>query len=254
MGLCDGVVAVSSAVATRMSMRGIADGRIHVVKNGTIGTRRRPDPSELEAVQYPGRSIVVVGAVSQRKGSDVVLDAFSLIANRYTDVHLYFVGNNDWPSVVEPYEDTEWVSRVHFEGFSASPSRYMKSAYVVVSGSRRDPFPLVLLEAREIGVPIIGPRVDGIPEALDLGKAGMLYEREDCKQLAMSLERILDDRVVRDEWAEASLSGSPFFSVSRMATDYTGVYESVLCTPVTSSMFTTAVSLVREAWMSRSPV
>ncbi len=55
--------------------------------------------------------------------------------------------------------------------------------------SRRDPFPLVTLEAMAAGLPVIGARVDGIPEQLG-DDGGLLVPPEDSAALAEAIATV----------------------------------------------------------------
>ena len=87
----------------------------------------------------------------------------------------------------EQARTSNYNSRIHFEGFQASPQSYMRAADIFVLASRRESFGLVLVEARQAGCAIIASDVDGIPEALDHGAAGILFPPSDIPQLTKEL-------------------------------------------------------------------
>ena len=223
------VVGVSAAVSEAMVGRWIARRRVRTVHNGTVGSPRRP--SSASATDWPtlaAPSVVAIGAVSRRKGADLLLDAFLQIADHDPDCELYYVGNLDWPEVVERAAASPYVDRVHFEGFQPQPQSYLQSSTIFALPSRRDPFPLVLLEALEAGVPIVAAAVDGIPEALDGGKAGVLVEPESSAALADALHNLMRDPARRSALSAAARVQSQRFSVSKMARDYEVIYRELV--------------------------
>lgn len=224
MGLADVTVAVSQAVATGMRRRGVPGAKVRVVLNGTLGTPRRRPVAEIDPLPLGGRSIVALGAVSERKGADVLLNAFIRLAPDRPDLHLWYVGNVDWVDIQRRASGLEFAERIHFPGLERQPARYLKSATAFALASRRDPFPLVLAEAREVGVAIVASAVDGIPEALDEGNAGVLVPVDDAAELAAQLGRIVDNPVLAAELATRSRSGIERYSVERMAGAYLDLY------------------------------
>ena len=69
----------------------------------------------------------------------------------------------------------------------------MRQSSVFVLASRLDSFPLVLIEAREMGCAIVGTKVGGAPELLNYGKAGLLVSPMDEKALSDALIAVLTD-------------------------------------------------------------
>jgi glycosyltransferase involved in cell wall biosynthesis len=104
----------------------------------------------------------------------------------------------------------------------------MRSADVFVLASRRDSFGLVLLEAREAECAIVASDVDGIPEALNGGTAGMLVPPQNAQALAEALRQMLRDPNLRDAWRRRASENLAGFSVERMASEVTEVYRELL--------------------------
>ncbi|MCU1691214.1 MAG: glycosyltransferase [Frankiales bacterium] len=228
MGLGDRVVGVSEAVAEAMAARHVPRRRLRVVRNGTIGSPRRLPPEAQPVVALQRPAVVSIGAVSPRKGSDLLVDAFLSLAEEHPAAHLYLVGNVDWPELQERTRHRPHADRVHFSGFSPDPRAYLDQADVFVLASRREPFGLVLSEAREAGVAVVATDVDGIPEALDSGRAGLLVPPEDSRALARALGGLLGDPTERAAAARRAASGLEALTVARMLDGYEAVYSELL--------------------------
>jgi len=67
----------------------------------------------------------------------------------------------------------------------------MHDADVVVIPSRYENFPYVILEAIAMGKAVIASRVGGIPEMIEDGKSGFLFERDNAEELADCILRFL---------------------------------------------------------------
>ena len=179
MGLADRVLAVSQAVAQSMAQRGIPQSKLRVVRNGTLGSPRER-LSNLPPVVLKRPAIATLAGMYHRKGIADLITAFESLATEFPDVHLYLIGNGpDRAEFEAQAEATAVVDRIHFEGYQAEPQRYLQATDIFVLASRQEPFGLVLSEAREAGCAIVASNVDGIPEALDDGKAGILVPAAD---------------------------------------------------------------------------
>lgn len=70
---------------------------------------------------------------------------------------------------------------------------YMSAADVLVNTSLSEGFPLSLLEGMASGLPIVAPRVCGIPEIVTDGINGILTEPQDFRSTAQAVNRVLGD-------------------------------------------------------------
>ena len=93
--------------------------------------------------------------------------------------------------------------------------------------SHADPGPLVLAEAREAGCAIIATSVDGIPEMLDGGKAGILVPPKRPDLFANAIVKVLTDAALLANLRARSRSNVGYFSVNRVANDYLAIYKSL---------------------------
>jgi glycosyltransferase involved in cell wall biosynthesis len=58
---------------------------------------------------------------------------------------------------------------------------------------------MVILEAMSLGKPVIASRICGIPEMIDDGQTGFLFESENHQQLADLIRRLGDDPDLRQK-------------------------------------------------------
>lgn len=228
MSTADITVGVAESVAETVRARRWHSPLVGTVVNGVIDSPRRSGSRALDDHRSPPelgpRSIVTVGAVSRRKGADILLDAFTTLALTRPDVHLWFVGNPDWDVIVHRARESDLSDRIHLVGLSDDPRSYLESATVVAIPSRREGLALSLIEAREAGAAIVAADTDGAREGLDDGTAGVLVPVGDPDALATALADVLDDPGHRDDLRRQASSGLERFSVARMGRDYRDRY------------------------------
>jgi len=229
MGLADGMVVGSGSGAEIMRSMGIPKRKIFVVRNCVVGSLRWSCVSFRKPAPLSQPAIVTVAGMNRRKNIDGLIVAFDAIAADFPNVNLYLVGEGvDRPAFEALARRCRAADRIHFEGFQQDPRPYLERAAIFVLASRREAFGLVLHEAREVGAAIIGSDVDGIPEALDFGRAGLLVPAGDGIALANALRRLLGDPIERQKWATASRRDISKHNVQRMGEELLAVYRKVL--------------------------
>jgi len=70
---------------------------------------------------------------------------------------------------------------------------------LLVLPSSEEGFGRVLLEAMDVGTPVIGTRVGGIPEIIEHGVNGLLVDYGDVDNLKRSIAEILNNNLLREE-------------------------------------------------------
>ena len=220
------VVAVSSWGADILRQRGYLPSSrpVAVVPNGVgknwmrtaVGTHRPPgDPT-----------ILCVGRLEPAKGWDVLLAAL-VRPEVPRSVRIAFVGTGpDEHALIERLARQGLTDRVELVGWLDPPALRdrLDRAIALVLPSRRENYPLVLLEAMAAGVPVIATRVGGIPEMLDDGRSGLLVPPEDPDALGTALARVSTDEGLRGRLIEGGQEAAECHRwdriVARMVAEY----------------------------------
>ena len=230
MGVGDRVIAVSTAVAEHLQRRWLPDRKIRVVRNGPLGSPRRgPSADATATVTLARPAIVTLAGMYHRKGIGELITAFSRIGAEVADASLYIIGDGpDRAEFEAQARATPYADRIHFLGFCREPAPLLAQADVFVLASRKDPMPLVIPEAREAGCAIVATNVDGIPEGLDHGKAGILVPPRDPNALAVAIIGLLTNPDKLAAWRERARSNLDWLHVERTALETMRVYEEAL--------------------------
>ena len=93
---------------------------------------------------------------------------------------------------------------------------------------RREPFGLIIAEGRESGCAILASNVDGIPEVLDMGRAGCLFPGGGCKVLACKIKTFLTDEGYRRSWQQTARQNIEWLRTDRVARDTLNICEELV--------------------------
>ena len=184
--------------------------RVKVVVPGTEPTRFRPglDTSAVRArfgLDPAARWLLTVARLVEHKGIDNGIRAFARLAPAYPDLRYAIAGEGEWRAELELLADALGVAdRVRFLGPVSEtelPAVFnVASVFLGVSRQMHDKvegFGIALVEASACGVPVIGARSGGIPDAVREGETGFLTEGEDPAAIARTVARLLDDEALR---------------------------------------------------------
>lgn len=229
MGWGDCLITVSAAVADTMCAEGVPERKLRVVLNGTVKSPRLPPIETLRPEPLRRPAVLTVAGLHHRKGIAELIEAFNLAAIDCPEAHLYLIGEGPQRELFEAQAAASSAqANIQFLGFQARPQAFMLSADLFVLASRRDSCPLVLAEAREAGCAIVASDVDGIPEALDHGAAGVLTPVQNPPELAKAISLLLRDPDLRRGWAAKARSGLDRFTVSRMSAECVAIYRDLI--------------------------
>jgi len=227
MGLASRIVAVSKAGAAAMVRRGFSSKKVRIVLNGTVNSPRLPKNFTVAEVTHP--AIVTVCGLHHRKGIRDLLEAFGVVKQTSPTANLYLLGEG--PSLAEYQELARTLGvaeSVHFLGYRDDPREYLYAADIFVLASHADPGPLVIAEARNAGCAIVATDVDGIPEMLDHGKAGILVPPKRPDLLAAAIDGLLADRVELKKYATLANQNVERLTIDRVCREMDTIYAELV--------------------------
>ncbi|MCP5373309.1 MAG: glycosyltransferase family 4 protein [Hyphomicrobiales bacterium] len=191
----DGLVAVSAALARRMTDLGADPARLAVLRNGVDLDRFRP-PAGDRAPDPAAPRILSAGNLVPLKGHDLVIGALAALPG----ARLRIAGDGpERGNLARQAADLGVADRVTFLGKVAHgdmPALY-GDADVLVLASSREGMPNVVLEAMACGTPVVASRVGGIPEVVDAPAAGRLFDRRTAADIAAALAALFADPPAR---------------------------------------------------------
>ncbi len=224
--------AVAEKVTARLSQR---TGRFIVIYYSFVPKASAPQEENartMYGVLEEDIIVLAVGNLVRRKGFDDVIRAMAFIKN--PRIKLLIAGDGPEKEALQGLTERLFLlPRVQFLGRVSSVGPLYRAADIFVLASRFLPeegdiegLGIVLLEAAQNGLPVIGTKSGGIPEALIDGETGFLVDEGDNEALARMIEKLAQEEELRKTMGE---KGKAFvadrFNPEHAAKAYISLYE-----------------------------
>jgi len=204
---------------------GLAPGRGFVIPNGV----ELADDAVAERIDLPfERFVLGVGRVVEKKGFDLLLNAFRRIAPRHPDVGLVIGGSGPArDGLIQATAEAGLRERVAFPGTlsRAQVGWALGAASVFVLPSRVEPFGIVVLEALRAGCPAIVSAHGGATEIVRDGVDGLIVDPTDTNELATAIGRLLSDDSLAGRLAGSGRARVASFNWAVITDRYRNLYR-----------------------------
>lgn len=195
---CDVLIYNSHRVATAYQTQlGFPTRRTRVIYNGELPAERRPP-------RVP-RNIAAVGRVTEAKGADLLLEAFTTVARRNPGSHLTYYGEGPLMTALAARAEAHGLEdRVTFAGYCADRAEIFRNIDLCVQMSRRESMSNSVVEAMARGIPCVVADVGGLPETVADGQSGYVVASGDSAACADAICELLGDRERYTLFAQAA--------------------------------------------------
>lgn len=208
----------------------IAESRISIIYNAVDSDEvliRKTMTNLLDELKIPEEKLIIgyVGRLNfKEKGVDILLKAFQHIIKDRNDFHLIIMGNGIDKKNIEYFIAISKIPATLIEA-QEDVYDYINLFDVFVLPSRIESFGMVILEAGLMKKTVIASNVDGIPEIIDDGENGLLFESGNSIDLGNKILKIIDDKKLANQLAE-NLNKKVLqqFTVQKIIPEYERLY------------------------------
>ena len=151
--------------------------------------------------------IGLVGKMMEGKGQHLLVEALGMMQDNGMNCTVLLAGH---------HEDARYVARVQslaqqlnlsdnliLLSHVMNPQELMQLCDVVVLASKQETFGLVLIDAMSVGKAVVGSDAGGVPEIIDHGENGFLFEPENSRSLYEQLAALYRDPAKARKFGEA---------------------------------------------------
>lgn len=223
------VVAISSFVAKSLEKAGISKEAIQVIP---VGISPEPPPS----IPFPQANlflpeafrVLFVGALEAWKDPMVLLQAADLLRDQ--PFQFVFIGDGPLRQTMARWiRDKKLEGIVQLVGVLPGAKAYMSHFDCLILPSREEAFGLVILEALQMGVPVLVSDCPSFLEILTPQRHTLTFPRGNAQILASHLRYLMDNPEVGKSWVTlAKKEVLPRYYLPDIAKKYGKLYEKVL--------------------------
>ena len=225
--LSDKVVCVSKQVKNHLASRGVKEEKLKVIYTG-IDTKKFTPTIKKDLKKELGIDGVLVGIVAVLRAAKRHTDLINAIKD--LDVKLAIIGDGPQRENLENLiKELNLENKVFMLGHRDDVSEILPSLDIFVLPSSQEALGTSILEASACGVSVVASNVGGIPECVEDGKSGFLFEAQNVKDLREKLTLLINDENLRKQFGEYGRKmAEEKFSVEKMVSDTQKLYEELV--------------------------
>ncbi len=207
---------------------------------GVDSLKGQPDKEQIEnmkndiGIETDKFTIGLFSRIEHIKGQHLLIEAIGKIKRDYQiNIYALIVGivmdNKYLQSLKELIMDLHIEKNIIFKDFVKNPQEWMQICDSVALTTYEETFGLVLIEAMHVGIPVIGSDRGGVPEIIDDGKTGLLFESGNADSLS---EKIMDYNNNSEKMRRIALEGQKkakeIFSKERHYKELNEIFKAVI--------------------------
>jgi glycosyltransferase involved in cell wall biosynthesis len=194
LNLTTNIVTVSNYAKNEIHTQyGLPKNHIKVINNGVIDHPQRNNSNELK--------FIYLGRYDECKGVDILIKAIAMVKLQLPNARFVLAGgklNAGFTQLIEQQGVNDMIENLGYIQYD-KVAEYLSSGYAFIIPSRIDNLPTVVLEAFSCGTPVIGSKSGGIPEMVEDGVNGLLFEKENPASLAEKAVELANSPALRNK-------------------------------------------------------
>jgi glycosyltransferase involved in cell wall biosynthesis len=228
---CDLLVCNSKYTFSEVIKIGIDPEKTRVLYN-TAPERAIPIQSDAPVVDTDKFNIVYMGRICADKGIRELIDAAFQIIGERADVDFYLAGDYSWKNpfadeIIRAVQERRLESRIHFLGEVEDITSLLAQCHLHVCPSTWDePFGLVVLEAKQHGLPSVVFPSGGLVETVSHHQDGYICDSKTGNSLYKGLRYYIDNPEALRQAGDAARASLARFSKEQNARDWIAIFQS----------------------------
>jgi glycosyltransferase involved in cell wall biosynthesis len=169
--------------------------------------------------------VLTVASFRKYKGLDTLIEAAAIVRKSSSNVRFVVAGSGTRESAEELKEQAnrlQLTDHIHFLGHREDVPGLLAGADLLALPSRKEAFPLVVLEAMASGRPIVATNCGGIAEMIVDGESGFIVPVDDPASMA---DRILEASANQIRMVDMGKNALKRFSENFRSEAYVGNFE-----------------------------
>jgi glycosyltransferase involved in cell wall biosynthesis len=212
------------------------ESKLRVIHSGIeLDKFKEPDSLEKTKAQnnlgIPEKATVVgtAGRLVPVKGPEYLLKAAKYVLSSYPDTVFVFAGDGPlWKILEKKAFELDISKNVYFLGWKKNIRSVMSMYDIFVLPSLNEGMGRVLIEAMNLGKPIVASNIGGILDLISHGKNGYLVSAKNPVQLANSIKTLIENKEIRHKMGEEGKKKAESFTAEIMVKKIKELYKELM--------------------------
>ncbi|WP_020675698.1 glycosyltransferase family 4 protein [Geopsychrobacter electrodiphilus] len=222
----DRLVAISTQIEKRLEDDLGSDRCVRIPDSFSDFSHENKAVAEIRE-RFPGKKLIgQIGSLYTIKGHTFTIQVARKLALERPDLQFVILGEGGERSRLE--QQATGLSNLTFIGFVQDVGNWLAALEVLVHPSLREGLGSILLEAQQLGVPVIASDVGGIPDVVIDGETGLLVPAGDSLALQEAILRLVDNQVLRTHLITGAKKRLTKFSPETVGKAYLTLYQGLV--------------------------
>lgn len=206
------------------------DRKNYLENFGANFVERIPNPVTVKinaSADLEQKNVLAIGRFTNQKGFDMLLLAWQMVINAFPEWKLRIVGDGELKGeLLESIKELKLENSVKLIDPTLDIEDYYKTSSIFVLSSRFEGLPLVLIEAKAYGLPIVafdcetGPR-DVVRDNID----GFLVPSGNIEQFAGALKTLMESESKRNLFGSNGIKDLDRFNLDKIIIQWLALFE-----------------------------
>lgn len=175
------------------------------------------------------KCFLAAGRFVYQKGFDLLIEAFQLFSSENSAWKLIIVGEGEEEeqliSLIDKYKLKE---RIELKPFTDNIKQYFLQTSILLLSSRWEGMPMIVLEALEMGVPVIAYDITAAQQLIHSGKEGVLVPKFDVKQFANAMAALSKSYELRKEMSLNAINHAKNFEIDNIVNKWESLFADIM--------------------------
>lgn len=170
--------------------------------------------------------IICVAAFRKEKNQEMLINSFIDLESK-TEKRLLLTFLGDGPLLEENKRKVDELNRndIVFCGQQNDIYSYLKESHIFCLSSKYEGNPISIIEAMSVGLPIVAPKVGGIPDVVKDNKNGELFIVENKDDLSSKLLDLIINDYKRQNIRKNNINDAKQYSIEICASNYLKLFK-----------------------------
>lgn len=218
----DMIAAPSKFILDTLSKNGFFEGSKSVKIPLGVAIKAKEPRKEYKPID-----ILYAGSLVNHKGVHILIEAFKNIKNENIKLHILGKGTEEYTLKEIAKED----ERILFHGFVEGKELqnfYENANIVVVPSICFDNSPMVIYESLMNGTPLLGSNIGGIPELIEDGFNGFLFEPGNIDELKDKIQYLIDNPSKLKDLEKGAFESRKKYSMNSHVEKLENIYKELI--------------------------